>query len=445
MSENWSSMSACDLGRGIHYGDIDPVELTAHFLAAIKAHAHRETIYARWTEERAMAEAQSAKLRAEHGTRRSLLDGVPISWKDLFDTAGTKTEAGSTLLKDRTPTRDAHVLETATAKGLVCLGKTHMSELAFSGLGVNPVTATPPNINGFDLAPGGSSSGAAASVAFGLAAAGIGSDTGGSVRIPAAWNDLVGLKTTTGQLSLKGVVPLCEMFDTVGPICRTVGDAAQLFAIMANTPIVDLRVPSLKGRRFVICETVALDDCDPKVVEAFTKTVTTLSEAGAEVTMDKFDEVEQALPLSGALYTAEAYATWGREIEAEPGLMYDRIRERFAAGKSVSGVDYVRAWQKLHKLRASFLQKISAFDGVLMPSSPVLPPNVPKLLADNDYFTTQNLLALRNTRIGNLFDMCGLSLPTGTPSVGLMMMAPPNKESHLLRMGRAAELVLTGE
>ncbi len=442
MSDNWGTMTACDLGRGIHYGEIDPVTLTEFFLDAIRGHAHREMIYARWTESRALAEAEAARARANSGTRRSLLDGVPISWKDLFDTAGIQTEAGSKLLEGRTPERDALVVENATGKGLVCLGKTHMSELAFSGLGINPVAATPPNVHDYDLAPGGSSSGAAASVAFGLAAAGIGSDTGGSVRIPAAWNDLVGLKTTSGMLSLEGVVPLCAKFDTVGPLCRSVGDAAQLMAAMANRPILDLRVPSLKGKSFVICDTIALTDCHPKVAEAFSSAVEKLTAAGARVVIEPFEMVAEAMDLAGALFTAEAYATWGREIEAQPDLMFDRIRERFRAGKDVSAVDYIRAWHDLDRLRAEFAKATAAYDAVLMPASPLLPPNVAKLLKDETFFVEQNLMALRNTRIGNLFNMCGLTLPTSTQSVGMMMLCPPNKEQRLLRLGRAAEIAL---
>jgi aspartyl-tRNA(Asn)/glutamyl-tRNA(Gln) amidotransferase subunit A len=230
--DDWLGMTAAALGRGIADGSIGPVALTEAYLAAIDAHPFRDRIYARVTADRARAEAAAAEARAKAGHRLSPLDGVPISWKDLFDTAGTATEAGSKLLAGRVPEADALVLRNATALGLVCLGKTHMTELAFSGLGYNPMTATPPCVNDHDAVPGGSSSGAAASVAFGLASAGIGSDTGGSVRVPSAWNDLVGLKTTAGRVPLDGVVPLCARFDTVGPLCRSVEDAALMLAAL---------------------------------------------------------------------------------------------------------------------------------------------------------------------------------------------------------------------
>ena len=161
---------------------------------------------------------------------------MPISWKDLFDSAGTATESGSDLLKGRVPEQDAAVLaQRRPSWARVCLGKTHMSELAFSGLGFNPVKETPPCVNDQEAAPGGSSSGAAASVAYGLAAGGIGSDTGGSVRIPSAWNDLVGLKTTSGRITLEGVVPLCLKFDTIGPLARSVEDAGLMLGVLEGS------------------------------------------------------------------------------------------------------------------------------------------------------------------------------------------------------------------
>ena len=245
-------MSASDLGRAIDVGKLDPLEITEAYLAAIVAHPEAKRIYTMTTQKRALAEAKMASQRARSRQRLSLLDGVAISWKDLFDTAGDVTEAGSDLLAERIPEKDAVCLRDATGAGLVCLGKTHMSELAFSGIGLNPVKETPPCVNFPDTVPGGSSSGAGASVAFRLAPAAIGSDTGGSVRIPAAWNDLVGLKTTSGLISLKGVVPLCASFDTVGPLTKTVEDAAHIFTPLTGHGVVDLANSSLSGRRFAV-------------------------------------------------------------------------------------------------------------------------------------------------------------------------------------------------
>jgi aspartyl-tRNA(Asn)/glutamyl-tRNA(Gln) amidotransferase subunit A len=443
MSQDWLRMSAAALGRGIASGRIDPVELADVYLGAIEAHPFAARIYARTTPDRARTEAEAAATRARLGQRRSALDGVPVSWKDLFDTAGTATEAGSALLKGRTPDRDARVLANATAAGLVCLGKTHMTELAFSGLGLNPVTASPPNVNDHDAASGGSSSGAAASVAFGLAAAGIGTDTGGSVRIPSVWNDLVGLKTTPGRLSLEGVVPLCARFDTVGPLCRSVEDAALLLAILEGGRPADLSGADLAGRRFLVLETVALDGVEDTPARAFDTAVARLAAAGAVIERGRIPAVAEAMTMAPILFATEAYGTWKDAIEANPGVMFGPIRERFRGGAAFSGADYVAAWHRLDRLRADYIAATAGYDAVLIPTCAIRPPKIDRLLADEAYFMERNLVALRNTRIGNLMGLPGVTLPTGTPACGLLIQTPPGTEERLLRLSAAAERALT--
>ncbi|MFU8833830.1 amidase [Roseovarius autotrophicus] len=437
--QDWLNMSAADLGRGIAAGEIDPEALTDAYLGAIAAHPLRDRIYSAVTENRARAEAAAAAARATAGQRRGPLDGVPISWKDLFDSAGVATEAGSALLRGRVPARDAEVLRNATAAGLVCLGKTHMSELAFSGLGLNPITATPPCVNDADAVPGGSSSGAAASVAFGLAACGIGSDTGGSVRIPSAWNDLVGLKTTATRLSLDGVVPLCQKFDTVGPLARSVEDAALMLAALEGGKPADLRGTSIRSARFAVLATVVLDDLRADPEAAFAGAIARLRAAGATVEEIDAPEVAEAMPLSPALFTGEAYGLWRDVIEADPEKMFTPILDRFRGGREISGADYVAAWQKLEHLREQWHARVAGYDAVLMPSAPNLPPDRERLMRDSDYYVTENLLTLRNTRVGNLMGLCAVTLPTGTPSCGIMLCGKPFQEERLLRVAKAVE------
>lgn len=442
MAKTWANMTAVELGAEIETGRINPVELCEMQLGAIDRHPLRDRIYARVMPNRSRAEAMAAAARAKAGLRRGVLDGVPISWKDLFDTAGRQTEAGSALLKGRTPTADAEVLRMAALQGLVCLGKTHMSELAFSGLGLNPVTATPPCINDEAAVSGGSSSGAAASVAFGLAPAAIGSDTGGSVRIPAAWNDLVGLKTTHGRLSTKGVVPLCEMFDTVGPIAHTVEDCAALLAAMEGRAAADLQGASLAGARLLVLETVALDDLRDGPARGFDDALARLGRAGARIERGTIPQVTEAMALAGLLFTAEAYGIWRDTIEAAPEKMFPRILERFRTGATVSAPDFVAGWRRLIALRAIWAQAVAGYDAVLVPTSPILPPNANRLMTDPAYYISENLLALRNTRIGNLMDGCVLTLPTSQPSCGISLMTGPHQEERLLRLGTAAERAL---
>ncbi len=440
--QDWLWMTASDLGRGVGAGEIDPVALTQTYLDAIEGHELRDRIYARVTRDRALAEAAAAAERAASGQRRSLLDGVPISWKDLFDTAGVGTEAGSKLLKGRVPDRDAVVLQAATAAGLVCLGKTHMSELAFSGLGYNPSTATPPCVNDADAVPGGSSSGAATSVAFGLAAAAIGSDTGGSVRIPAAWNDLMGLKATSGRLSLEGVVPLALKFDTLGPLARSVEDCAQLLAILEGGKPADLAGASLKGRRLAVIETVFMQDVREAPLAAFEKAVERMQAAGAIVERIEVDAVQEALDCAGPLIPTEAYGLWRDVIEANPDAMFSEVLKRFRLGADVSGADYVAGWAALDAARSDYDAAVAGYDAVIVPTGANMPPNLERLKSEDDYYRTENLMTLRNTRIGNLLGLSALSLPTGVPSCGVMLMMPPDCEEALLRLGAAAEAAL---
>ena len=440
--QDWLWMTAADLGRGIAAGEIDPMALTETYLAAIDAHPMTPRIYARVTHDRARAEAKAASARAKAGQRVSPLDGVPISWKDLFDTAGIGTEAGTKLLEGRVPTADADVLKAATAAGLVCLGKTHMSEIAFSGLGLNPIMGTPPCVNDDAAVPGGSSSGAAASVAFGLAAAAVGSDTGGSVRIPSAWNDLVGLKTTHGRLSVEGVVPLCQTFDTVGPLCRSVEDAGLMLALLEGRKPADLAVTSLTGLRFAILDTITLDDLRDAPRAAFQSAVERLQAAGAQIVHFEMPELHDAFFHAFNLYAADSYGHWRDKVEAAPEKMFPQILERVRGGQSVMGADYVASWIRMREIRKIYAALTAGFDAVIMPTAPNLPPDADRLLTDDAYYKSENLLTLRNTRIGNLMGTASLTLPTGVPSCGILLNSGPDTEEHLLRIGAAAAKAL---
>ncbi|QUS36480.1 amidase [Falsirhodobacter algicola] len=438
----WRTRTAAELGREIQAGRINAVELTEAFLEAAAAHPEGERIYARLTPERARDEALAAATRAKDGRRRGPLDGVPVSWKDLFDTAGIATEAGSALLRGRVPDRDAPIVATGTASGLICLGKTHMSELAFSGLGLNPVTATSPNVNDPAAVAGGSSSGAAASVAFGLAPAALGSDTGGSVRVPAAWNDLVGLKTTHGRLPTQGLVPLCETLDTVGPLARSVEDCALILAALEGRKAPDLSGSDCTGLRLGVLETVAQDDLRPAPARAFEAAATRLTESGADLRPLRFEPLHEAMAFSGALMTAEAYAIWGERIAEDGDLMFPPIRDRFLAGREVRATDYIAHTRRLAAIRAAWREATAGFDAVILPTAAILPPHADRLLSDPDYYATENLLALRNTRIGNMLGLCALTIPAGEPGCGLSLMCAPGQEDRLLRLGTAAEAAL---
>lgn len=440
-----TGMTAAEMGRGIGAGRLDPRALAEAHLDAIANHPDGERVFARLTPARARAEAAAAHERAQAGVRRGPLDGVPISLKDLFDTAGVETEAGSRLLAGRTPAQDAPVVARLAAEGLVCLGKTHMSELAFSGLGLNPMTATAPNVFDPDWAPGGSSSGAAASVALGLAPIGLGTDTGGSVRIPAAWQGLVGLKTTAGLISNDGVVPLSPTLDTTGPLVRVVEDAALCLAALTGRPAPDLTGATLARARFLIPTTVMLEGCDPAQAEAFEAAVEALCKAGAKVERAPVPEFTEALEVAatkGAIVNTEGYGVWGEAIEANPDAVFPLIRERFRSGRAFRADQGEAARLAFVRLARSFLARLAPFDALLSPTTANLPPSVAALSGDDGFYVAQNLLALRNTRLGNLFGLCGLTIPTGRPACGLLFTGRPFDEARLLRIGAAAEAAL---
>ncbi len=440
---DWLTATAAELGRGIGRGEIDPVELTEAYLSAIDAHPDRDRVYQAVTPERARAEAEAASARAKARCRRGVLDGAPISWKDLFHAAGERTRAGSALL-DEAPAAaaDARALARASAEGLVCLGKTHMTEIAFSGLGVNPVTATSPNVNDPDWAPGGSSSGAAASVALGLAAAGIGSDTGGSVRIPAAWQNLVGLKTTLGLVPVEGSVALAAGFDTVGPLCRSVEDAALLTAAMTGSAAPDLAAVTLKGRRILVDQATMFADADPEPIAAFEAGIARLEAAGAVVERREIPEFAEILKVSAPLIAAEAWAEWGERIAERGERMFHQIRTRTEGGRETLAADYLRARVRMASLRIEYARRVGGYDAVAAPTAPILPPSVRRLMEDGDYYAERNLLALRNTRIGNLLGLCALTLPLPEPGCGLMLFGRAFGEGALCRAGAAAEAAL---
>ena len=437
MTQSWLKMTACDLGRGIDNGSISPIALVKTYLEAIRNHPLNNDIYARISSERALKEATAAEIRAKTNNRLSLLDGVPISWKDLFDSKGINTEAGSMLLSGRIPESDAVVLDNATQAGLVCIGKTHMSELAFSGLGLNPMTKTTPCVNNLDAVSGGSSSGAAGSVAFNLASIGIGSDTGGSVRVPAAWNDLVGLKTTSQDISLKGVVPLCPKFDTIGPLCRSVEDAAVIYSILKNQNYTPIKKPN--SLRLMRLEGISEEGIENAPLTAFDDACAKISKTGITITKHKFPVLEKLLSLAGIIYTVEAYEVWGELLEKEGKKMYPEILSRFMAGKNFTQNEYKNAWSSINSIRADWVNFTQEFDAVILPTSPILPPNKTKLLSDSSYYKRANLLALRNTRIGNMLGLCSITLPTSKPSCGFMIMGAPFSELKLLNIASKIE------
>ncbi|MCB1428372.1 MAG: hypothetical protein KDJ66_04490 [Nitratireductor sp.] len=441
---DYRAMTASQLGRAIETGRADPVDIAETFLDCIAREDPGFGIYARTTPERARSQARDARDRARSGMRRSPIDGVPVSWKDLFDIAGTECCSGTRILKGRTPAVDCEVARNAEAAGLVFLGKTHQTEFAFSGLGVNPMTATPPNRAMPGHAPGGSSSGAAASLTHRLAPLAIGSDTGGSVRIPAAWNNLAGLKTTHGVLSNAGVVPLCPGFDTVGPLAHTVEDAALAFAALGGGSAPERESPDVGSLDIAIPGTHVFEGCDEAIAASFNEAVGALEKAGARISQIDVPEFGEVLGLGPSLFPYEAWQAWGSAIEEHGEMMFAPVRARFEQGRSVTRETYEAAWQQMLQARSRFADRVAGHDFLVWPSVAILPPTVAALMDDADYFTASNLMALRNTRFVNMLGGAALTIPLPQTASGLQLAGVGGSDHALLKFGMLIETLVSG-
>ena len=394
---------------------------------------------------RATAAASDA-LRAT-GQAMGPLAGLPISIKDLFDVVGETTLAGSTALADHPPaTRDAPIVRRLRAAGAVIVGRTNMVEFAYSGLGLNPHYGTPGNP--FDRArvPGGSSSGAGTSVAYGMAAAAIGTDTGGSVRIPAAFCGLAGFKPTQSRITRAGAVPLSTSLDSIGPLAASVDCCALVDAVLAGEDPVPLAELPLAGLRFAVPTGFLLDGLAPVVATAFGRALKRLADAGARIVEAPMVVLERVLEIHrlGGVAAPEAFA-WHRALLARAGDRYDqRVRARLEAAGGTSAADYIGALEFRAARIAEFDQATLPYDAVLAPTVAIPPPRQDELTRDEDYLRI-NGQVLRNTTIFNLLDRCALSLPIQAPGelpVGLMLVGERNGDRRLLAIGKAVEIEL---
>ena len=401
--------------------------------------------------ERARASAKASDELRAAGIVRSPLEGIPVSVKDLFDVAGQVTTAGSAVLRGAAPaTRNAPVIDRLIAAGAVIVGRTNMSEFAFSGLGLNPHYGTPKNPwdrAGGGRIPGGSSSGAAVSVTDGMAAAAIGSDTGGSVRIPSALCGLTGFKPTQRRVPIDGTVPLSTSLDSIGPLGASVRCCVITDAILAGEPVPAPTTRDVAGARLAVPETVVLDSMDSAVAAAFERALTRLSAAGARITRLAVPEFAQfaALHARGSLAAAEAWA-WHRALLAERGSGYDpRVAGRIRGGERMSAADYIDLLAARRRWIAQVQARVAGFDALVLPTVPIVAPRIADLEASDAAYFAANGLILRNTTLINFLDGCALSLPchgAGEAPVGLMLAGLSGRDSGVLALGDGVERVL---
>jgi aspartyl-tRNA(Asn)/glutamyl-tRNA(Gln) amidotransferase subunit A len=396
---------------------------------------------------RAMADAMDMLRRA--GREPTRYAGIPVSLKDLFEIAGEATPAGSRVLADAPPaTAYAPVVQRMLAAGFVPVGRTNMTEFAFSGLGINPHYGTPrsPWDRASGRIPGGSSSGTAVSISDGMAVAGLGTDTGGSCRIPAAFCGIVGYKPTARRVPIAGVLPLAPSLDSVGPLAPSVGCCAVVDAVLAGEAPV-LPVPaSLNRLRLAVPSNIVLDGMDDTVSNSFERVLALLSHAGAHVAhmhIPEFDEIP-AVNAKGGFAAAEAYA-WHRDLLAAKGTGYDpRIRMRIERGERMTAADYLELQDARRRLITGFDARTREIDALIMPTVPIVPPRIAELDDERDY-NRINLHILRNTALGNFFDRCSISQPChreGEPPVGLMLVGETMGDAWLFSIAAAIEAAL---
>lgn len=414
--------------------------------ASLDLAANTASVFTRLYPEAARTAADCADAMRKAGVAVSPVAGLPISIKDLFDVAGETTLAGSTVLRGSVPAiSDATVVQRLRMAGAAILGKTNMTEFAFSGVGINPHYGTPvnPADAGAARIPGGSSSGAAVSVATGMCVAAIGSDTGGSIRIPAALCGIVGFKPTARRVPTQGALPLSTTLDTVCAMTRSVDDCILMDGIIADD-VLRLSPRPLSAMRLAIPGTAMLDALEPHVAASFASALSALSAAGALLIDAPLKPLAEA-PALNKFSAAESFA-WHRDLLVEREAEYDfRVAMRIRAGATMSAADYI----DLHRLRRDWISRMEAelapFDAMIMPTVPMVAPPIADLDTSEDAFFRVNGLLLRNPSTINLLDGCALSLPChapGTLPVGLMVAGPAMSDTRVLAVARAIEAAL---
>lgn len=445
--------TAKQLAQDLRSGRRDPLDLVAEVYDRIDSYGDA-ALFIRLTRSRAEAEARAARERLRAGLPVSCLDGVPLAWKDLFDLKGSVTTAGSAVLRDAPPAaQDAALVHAGMRAGLVTVGAVNMTEFAFSGIGINPHYGTPRNPRDpvVHRSPGGSSSGSGAVVAADIVPLSIGTDTGGSVRIPAAFNGVVGYKTSTGHHPMDGVFPLSRTFDTLGPLARTVEDCVLADAVLRGKADSDLQAADPSSLDFVVADGVMLEGLDPGVAAAFEASLARIAATGARVRRLALPELREAVEVMARfapLSAVEAMDTHGARIAGpEAERMDPRVVRRIRMGEKMAAVDMIRLLDARRRLIAATVDRLG--DAILLcPTTPGVAMPIAPLEADMELFFHHNFRTLRNTSLGNFLDWCGLSVPNGADAdgmpAGLLLNAAHGRDRALLAAGLALEATIRG-
>ncbi len=399
--------------------------------------------------ESARAAARGMDLLRQSGAAPSRYAGIPVSIKDLFDLKGEVTRAGSLVLKDAPAAKeDAAAVARLKAAGFIVIGRTNMTEFAFSGIGINPHYGTPKNI--YDRAharvPGGSSSGAAISITDLMAHGALGTDTGGSCRIPAAFNGIVGYKPTARRVPLAGAFPLSMTLDSIGPLARTVSCCAILDAVLTGEePKAPCKHP-VTGLRIAVPKAYVMNDMDADVAEAFSRTLALLEKNGAVLTELAFSEID-AIPSAnakGGFSAPESLSTHRAHIATHADLYDTRVLTRIERGHEQSAADYVDLVRERARIIRAFEERMINYDCLAYPTTPIIAPQISAFHTDED-FARLNMLVLRNPAVINFLDGCAISLPMTKPPAaptGLMLACPGGSDGRLFEIAAGVEHLL---
>ena len=449
--KNINSYSAYDIAQLLHNKKISPIELVNYYYDKIESFS-RPNPYTILSKERALIEAENSHNRLQENNPLSPFDGVPVAWKDLFDFENFTTVGGSMSLRDNSPAKkDATTVNLAKKAGLIQLGKTATVELALGGLGTNSNFITPENTIMHDIArvPGGSSSGSGVALSSSLCAASFGTDTGGSVRIPACWNRLIGLKTSIGRISLDGVLELASSYDTVGPLAKSVKDISILFSILSETAYFNFEKLNHKNIKLIFAKGMLIENCDNEVLDVIELTVNKLSKAGVSIIEKKITEIEEMHKLllehNGGTTIAEAYNKWNKIVDKNANLFDKNVLNRMLKGKNVNKSSLKKIYEAEDYFSKELNNNYESYDAFIMPTIPILPPEIHKVENNEKVYDHYNALALRNTRIANSLKMCAITLPCPTDlPIGLMICMNKNNDEKLINLAESLNNIIKG-
>ena len=444
-----------ELARMLRLGEITSTQLVQHSFERIQALDGQLNAFRLVCPERALDQAQAADRQFSAGEDPGMLCGIPYAAKDLFDVKGLPTTAGTGLLNDNIASVDANAIDRLNRAGMVLVGKTNTVQFAYGGVGINHEHGTPKNPwSSIHHVPGGSSSGSAVAVSAGMVPLALGSDTGGSVRIPASLCGNTGLKTTVGRIGRSGVYPLSWSLDSVGPLARSVEDTALAYQSLQGVDVSDESTwgiaaqdvlgelkNGIKGMRLAFAESTFWQDADPDIDQAVRDCGAVFKELGATVDSIDFEEAEQARQLNskGLIIAAEAYTLNKRWLEEHFERLDPIVAQRMIKGKVVETAEYLNNNLAWRDLRSKAFTSLKDVDALLVPTTAIPALPIAEIDADMDSYTQRNLSYLRNTAIGNVLNLCGLSVPCGFTQnglpIGLMIYAKPFHENKALRIG----------